>query len=72
MPRFDRTGPLGVGSMTGGGRDLCNPRDAGYNDRFTAGFGDGRGLGQDAVFEADSAPTGAVGAVSAEATPCCL
>ncbi len=26
MPGFDRTGPRGMGSMTGGGRGLCNPR----------------------------------------------
>jgi len=26
MPGFDRTGPRGMGPMTGGGRGLCNPR----------------------------------------------
>jgi len=26
MPGFDRTGPRGIGPMTGGGRGLCNPR----------------------------------------------
>ncbi len=26
MPGFNRTGPLGMGPMTGGGRGLCNPR----------------------------------------------
>jgi hypothetical protein len=25
MPGFDRTGPMGAGSMTGGGRGLCGP-----------------------------------------------
>jgi hypothetical protein len=29
MPGFDRTGPMGMGSMTGGGRGLCNPRGTG-------------------------------------------
>jgi len=29
MPGFDRTGPRGMGSMTGGGRGLCGPRDIG-------------------------------------------
>ena len=26
MPRFDGTGPMGMGAMTGGGRGFCNPR----------------------------------------------
>ena len=26
MPGFDRTGPRGMGMMTGGGRGICNPR----------------------------------------------
>ena len=30
MPGFDGTGPMGAGSMTGGGRGFCNPADAGY------------------------------------------
>ncbi len=25
MPRFDGTGPAGMGPMTGGGRGTCNP-----------------------------------------------
>jgi hypothetical protein len=25
MPGFDRTGPMGQGPMTGGGRGVCNP-----------------------------------------------
>jgi hypothetical protein len=45
MPGFDQTGPMGAGSMTGGARGLCNPVNAGYNPRFTEGFGYGRGLG---------------------------
>jgi len=36
MPGFDRTGPGGMGPMTGGGRGLCNP--AGGYRRFSPGF----------------------------------
>ncbi|MBC2695862.1 MAG: DUF5320 domain-containing protein [Desulfobacteraceae bacterium] len=45
MPGFDRTGPMGAGSMTGGARGLCNSANAEYNPRFTEGFSYGRGLG---------------------------
>ncbi len=45
MPRFDQTGPMGAGPMTGGARGSCTPANAGYNSRFTEGFGYGRGLG---------------------------
>lgn len=47
MPRFDRTGPAGMGPMTGWGRGRCTP----YGRRlgrqaFGAGFGwGGRGRG---------------------------
>ena len=37
MPGFDRTGPRGMGPMTGGGRGLCNPRGTGVGLRG-AGF----------------------------------
>jgi len=40
MPGFDRTGPRGMGSMTGGGRGLCNP--LGIRARS---YGFGRGYG---------------------------
>jgi hypothetical protein len=30
MPRFDGTGPAGMGPMTGGGRGWCNPYYAPY------------------------------------------
>ncbi|MBW1980726.1 MAG: DUF5320 domain-containing protein [Deltaproteobacteria bacterium] len=43
MPGLDRTGPAGMGPMTGWGRGLCNPRGA-Y--RFFGGPGRGRGLGR--------------------------
>jgi len=60
MPRFDGTGPMGAGPMTGGGRGVCNPDDTGYGvaygrsygrgrgptNGFTPGFGQGRGLGR--------------------------
>ncbi len=45
MPGFDQTGPMGAGPMSGGARGICNPANAGYNPRFTEGYGYGRGLG---------------------------
>ncbi len=44
MPGFDKTGPMGAGAMTGGGRGLCQ---AGGSLRSAAvtGFGRGRGRG---------------------------
>lgn len=45
MPGFDGTGPIGAGPMTGGARGLCNQANAGYNPRFTEGYGYGRALG---------------------------
>jgi len=45
MPRFDRTGPMGAGPMTGGARGLCNPATAGAIPAYTGGYGNGRGLG---------------------------
>ena len=45
MPGFDRTGPQGLGAMTGGARGLCNPRAASYGSQFAGGFGYGRGFG---------------------------
>jgi len=44
MPRGDRTGPEGVGAMTGRGAGFC----AGYNNPgyMNPGFGRGRGLGR--------------------------
>lgn len=44
MPGFNRTGPMGAGPMTGGARGLCNPYNAGTNQRFMGGAGYGRGL----------------------------
>ena len=50
MPGFDRTGPMGAGSMTGGGRGLCGPEglsrpSATRGFRMGGGRGFGRGLG---------------------------
>ena len=38
MPGFDRTGPRGMGPMTGGGRGFCSPWGMG------APYGRGRGM----------------------------
>ncbi|MGA9535634.1 MAG: DUF5320 domain-containing protein [Desulfobacterales bacterium] len=57
MPGFDRTGPMGAGSMTGGGRGLCGPGGLarppaprgfrmGGARGFGRGMGKGRGLGR--------------------------
>jgi hypothetical protein len=43
MPRFDGTGPMGQGPMTGGGFGYCG---AGSRARTTWGFGRGRGAGR--------------------------
>jgi hypothetical protein len=45
MPRFDRSGPMGAGPMTGGARGLCNPAVAGTMPAYTGGYDNGRGLG---------------------------
>jgi len=42
MPGFDRTGPQGMGSMTGGARGLCNP--AGARGGYAGSYGYGRGM----------------------------
>ena len=61
MPGFDRTGPTGAGSMTGGARGLCNPANAGYNPRFTEGFSYGRGLGLRRGFRGGFGPNRGLG-----------
>jgi Family of unknown function (DUF5320) len=45
MPGFDRTGPMGLGPMSGGRRGMCNPANAGYGRGFAGTFGFGRGMG---------------------------
>ena len=42
MPRFDGTGPMGAGPMTGGARGRCNPSGRYYG---APGYGFGRGAG---------------------------
>ena len=41
MPRGDKTGPTGMGSMTGRGLGNCNP-----NNNFDTNQGFGRGMGR--------------------------
>ena len=54
MPRLDRSGPMGAGSMTGGRRGLCGcvggsadmpVYGGGYGRGFRRGYGRGRGYG---------------------------
>jgi len=44
MPGFDGTGPMGMGSRTGGGRGFCPP-GAGSAYSYAAGFNRGAGRG---------------------------
>ncbi len=44
MPGFDRTGPQGMGPMTGGARGSCNSVNVGYRPRVGRGMGLGRGF----------------------------
>ena len=46
MPGFDRSGPMGAGSMTGWARGRCNPAaPSDYYPAFGGGFAYGRGYG---------------------------
>ncbi len=46
MPGFNGTGPMGMGSMTGGARGLCNPQQvAQTSPAAVRGYGGGRGHG---------------------------
>ena len=45
MPGFNRTGPRGMGPMTGGTRGLCNPWGKGTGWGMGRGYGIGRGRG---------------------------
>ena len=38
MPGFDRTGPRGMGPMTGGGRGFCNPYYASGRTPFRGAY----------------------------------
>ena len=53
MPRFDRTGPQGMGPMTGGARGLCNRINSG-ND--PGGYGCGRGMAHSRGFRGNFVP----------------
>ena len=61
MPGFDRTGPMGAGSMTGGGRGLCKPAKAETHPRFTQGYNYGRGLGRKRGFRGGYGPARSLG-----------
>ena len=41
MPGFDRSGPMGAGSLTGAGRGHCNPASTGSRLPLAAGLGRG-------------------------------
>jgi len=45
MPGYDRSGPLGAGTMTGGRRGICNTGNIAYRPKYSLGLGSGRGLG---------------------------
>ena len=47
MPGFNRTGPMGAGPMTGGGRGYCAGADSGSQPVYgQRGFGRGQGAGR--------------------------
>jgi len=46
MPGYDRTGPLGKGSMSGRGLGLCKGNRKKISLKERSGFGRGRGLGR--------------------------
>lgn len=52
MPGFDRTGPMGAGPMTGGGRGRCLGADVAYGRPYfrNRGAGNGRGMGYSCGF----------------------
>ena len=46
MPRLDRSGPMGAGSMTGGRRGICGRAGSAANlPAYDSGYGYGRGMG---------------------------
>jgi len=45
MPRFDRTGPMGAGPMTGGARGRCNPSTTATGPAYAGAYGYDRGPG---------------------------
>lgn len=55
MPRFDGTGPMGNGKLTGRGMGSCNPNNVQSTRPLRQGYGRGfrRGLGYVAPSKAD-------------------
>ncbi len=54
MPRFDKTGPRGMGPMTGRGLGYCRPRRFyGRGMRYGLRYGRGRGFGYGPVYGRD-------------------
>ena len=45
MPRFNQTGPAGMGPMTGWGRGMCNSARSGYGPGTAGDTGFCRGMG---------------------------
>ncbi len=56
MPGFDRTGPMGMGAMTGGARGLCNSGRARQTGSAVRGYGGGRGRGHSNMYWATGQP----------------
>ena len=52
MPRFNGTGPMGAGPLTGGARGYCNPAGTGYAPAYGRGYGYGPGFGRGRGFGA--------------------
>ncbi|MBW2709662.1 MAG: DUF5320 domain-containing protein [Deltaproteobacteria bacterium] len=65
MPGFNRTGPMGEGPMTGGGRGYCTGADSGFQPNYGRqgsgrgqGGGRGRGYGGGGFRRAGGNPAG--------------
>jgi hypothetical protein len=56
MPGFDRSGPMGAGPATGGGRGFCVNASAGYETRFFGNYGSGGGMGYGRGFRGGHGP----------------
>ena len=54
MPGFDRSGPMGAGPLTGGGRGLCG--NAGYGTPFFGKYGFGGRMGYGRGFRGGYGP----------------
>ena len=58
MPGFDRSGPMGEGPLTGGGRGRCNPTNRQYAPQLRRGYAP-RGLGLRRGFRGGAGNAGA-------------